>query len=434
MSATEEMEARLREDGIRNVVLEFADINGVSRSKQVSTDYFLRSWETGFSIPVAILACSPLTVPAEGSGVAEAINYADGHLHPVPSTLKPVPWRDRTVRVLCEFTRDGEPVGCDPRYVLDRTLDRLGAGIEFAVGSELEFYLFDPDGDGGWVPRTPHEHECVTWAMEEADGFYARLADWAEAYGIPLDLFMHEYGSGQFEALFDYGDPREQADLAFDYKRLVKATARSRDERATFMAKPIADQSGSGYHLHVSGWDGEENAFAGEDGRLSETGRRFVGGVLEHADALVALQCPSINAYKRFQPGGFVPYTASWGYDNRMAGVRIPIDEPRVEVRLGSADANPYVVIASTLAAGAHGIQEGIDPGEPIDDRDPAGDRPALERTPELALRALEDDDVLVDALGEAFVRAYAAVRRQGIEDFYDRVTDYEFETFGEMY
>jgi glutamine synthetase len=434
MTAAETMERRLRESDVRTVVLEFADLNGVSRSKQVSTDHFLRSWEEGFSIPVAILACTPLTVPAEGSGVTEELHYADGHLHPVPATYKPVPWRERTARVLCEFAFRGDPVGCDPRHVLDRTLSGLGTDLEFAVGSELEFYLLDPDGDGGWEPATPHEHECVTWATEAADGFYGRLADWAEAYGVPLTLFQHEYGSGQFEALFDHGPARAQADLAFDFKRLVQATARSRDRRGTFMAKPFSDQSGSGYHLHVSARDDGGNAFADGDGRLSTTGRHFVGGVLEHADALVALQCPTINAYKRFEPGGFVPATASWGYDNRMAGVRIPVDEPRVEVRFGSADANPYVVIASTLAAGAHGIREGIDPGEPIDDRDPAGDRPALERTPELALRALEDDEVLVDALGGAFVRAYAAVRRQGIEDFYDTVTDYEFEVFGETY
>lgn len=433
-TAAEEMEARLRDGELRNVVLEFADVNGISRSKQVSVDYFLDSWRDGFSIPIAILATTPLTVPAAGSGITDDLHYADGYVHPDPATFKVVPWRDRTARVLCEFSFEGEPVGCDPRHVLGRTLDRIDLDLDVSVGSELEFYLLDPAPEGdGWVPATPHEHECVTWAMEEADGFYAQLADWAADYDVPLDLLQHEYGHGQFEVLFDYGPPRAQADLAFDFKRLVQMTARDRGQRATFMAKPYADQSGSGYHVHVGATDGGDNAFADGDG-LSETGRQFVGGVLEHADALVALQCPTINAYKRFEPGGFVPYTASWGFDNRMAGVRVPIDEPRVEVRFGSADANPYVVIASTLAAGAHGLHEGIEPGDPIDDRDPAGDRPTLPRTPELAVRALEDDDVLADALGEEFVRAYAAVRRQGIEDFRDVVTDYEFETFGEMY
>lgn len=431
-SGAEAMETRLREDSIRNVVLEFADVNGISRSKQVSSEYFLESWRDGFSIPIAILACTPRTVPAEGAGITDDLHYADGHLNPDPATFKRVPWRERTARVLCDFSFEGDPVGCDPRHVLDRTLDRIDLDLEFSVGSELEFYLLDRDDDG-WVPSTPHEHECVTWAMEEAAGFYDRLADWAEPYDVPLNLLQHEYGHGQFEVLFDYGAPRAQADLAFDFKRLVQMTARTGGQRATFMAKPFADQSGSGYHLHVSARDGETNAFAGDDG-LSETGRHFVGGVLEHADALVALQCPTINAYKRFAPGGFVPYTASWGYDNRMAAVRVPIDEPRIEVRLGSADANPYVVIASTLAAGAHGVREEIDPGDPIDDRDPAGDRPPLEKTPELAVRALEADEVLTETLGEGFVQAYAAVRRQGFSDFDAAVSDYEFDLFSEMY
>jgi len=430
----EALEERLRESDVRNVVLEFADVNGISRSKQVSTDYFLRGWRDGFSVPVAILACTPLTTPASGSGLAGDINYADGFLHPIPSTFKPVPWRERTARVLCSSTLDGEPVGCDPRFVLERTLERLDLGPSLSVGSELEFYLMDPAEDGdGWVPATGNEHECVSWATDAVGGFYDQLADWAELYDVPLDLLQHEYGSGQFEILFEYGAPAPQADLAFDFKRLVQMTARERGQRATFMAKPFADQSGSGYHLHVSADADGGNAFGDADG-LSETGRNFVGGVLEHAEALVALQAPTLNAYKRFEPGGFVPSTASWGYDNRMAGVRVPVDSPRVEVRLGSADANPYVVVASTLAAGAHGIREGIDPGEPVDDRDPAGERPDLPRTPELAIRALEDDDVLRETLGDAFVEAYAAVRREGLAEFRDVVTDYEFETFGEMY
>lgn len=433
--------ARIDDAGIDHVMLEFPDLNGISRSQQVSVDFFREAWESGFTIPTAILSCTPQTVPAGDSSYGAAANFADGRLHPDPATFKVVPWLDATGRVLCDFTHGGEPVPEYPRELLRRVVDDIAADhpdLSFGVGSELEFYVFDVTEDGDYEPATDHRHEDVTWASEAVHGFHRALVEHADTWDVPLDFLQHEFGPGQLEILFRHGDPPAQGDLAFDFKRLVRATARQHGRRATFMAKPLADESGSGYHLHVSCARDGENVFADDDGSagtgLSETGRHFVGGLLEHADALVALQTATLNGYKRFEPGGFVPSTASWGHDNRMAGVRIPEGAPRVELRVGGADANPYVVIASTLAAGLDGVERGLDPGEPISDRDPAGERPDLPRTPELALRALENDDALVDRLGEAFVSEFVAVKRQGLAEFRDVVTDWEREWFVEMF
>jgi glutamine synthetase len=423
---------------VDHVILEFGDINGISRSHQVSVRHFHEQWESGFTIPTSIISCTPQTVPAEGSRYGAAKNYADGRLHPDPETFKVVPWLEQTGRVLCDLTHDGDPVVEQPRVLLRRVLADAAerfSDLSFSVGSELEFYLFDVAEDGEYVPATDHEHEDLSWQTEAVHGFHRDVVANADTYGVPLDLLQHEHGPGQLEILFDYGDPAAQADLAFDFKRLVKQTARKRGQRATFMAKPIAEKSGSGYHLHVSCRDDAgENAFAAEGGDgLSETGRQFVGGLIDHADALVALQTATLNGYKRFTPGAFAPSTASWGYDNRMAGVRIPEDSPRVELRYAGADANPYIVVASTLAAGLDGIERELDPGDPVSDRDPAGECPDLPRTPELALRALESDDALVEALGERFVSEFVAVKRQDLAEFRGTVTDWERDCYVDM-
>lgn len=426
--ATETSIDRIEDSDLERIVLELVDIHGVSRSEQVSREHFLETWEQGYTYPIAIMSCTPRTVPAAGSQYGHEANYPDGYLMPDPETFRIVPWLPKTGRVLCDFHHaDGTPIEAYPRELLRGVREAIPPEFDFSVGSELEFYLLDES----YQPVTDHAHEAVSWVTEQASEWYARLDDWADVYEVPLDLMHHEYGPGQFEVLFGHGDPFEQAERAFDFKRLVKQTSRSVGRRATFMSKPFPEESGSGYHLHVGLSIDGRNAFAGDDG-LSDRGRHFVGGLLEHIDALTALQAPTLNAYKRFEPGSFVPSTASWGFDNRMAAVRVPIDSPRVEFRIGGADANPYVVIASTLAAGLHGIDAEIEPDEPIDG-DPAGERPDLLRTPELALRALEDDEVLVDALGESFVREYVSVQRQGLADFRDAVTEWERESYVEM-
>ncbi|WP_218818915.1 glutamine synthetase family protein [Halorubrum vacuolatum] len=426
-TAVDRMRDRIAADGIDHVFLEFPDINGISRSKQVSPEYFLEHWEDGFTVNLLILAQTPRNDVPEGSGLGEEIGYGDGMLQPVPGTVRPLPWRDDAVRVLCDVTTAaGDPLTAAPRTALQRMIDRIEGrddAIAFTVGSELEFYLLDAV-DGRYEPATSHKHEFMSWATEELSAYTNDLAAWSDTYGVPVHSIMHEHGAGQLEALFEYGDPLTQADRTFDFKRLVKQTAREHDRWATFMAKPFGDRAGSGYHLHVGGRSAGHNVFADGDG-LSAFGRRFVGGILEHADALAALGTPTLNAFKRYKPNSFAPSTASWGFDDRTVGVRIPSGTTRVENRIPSADANPYLVIASTLAAGIHGVEAGIEPPEPVDS-DPDGERPSLPISPERSLRALANDDVIRSWLGEDVIRVYTASKRAELQAFRDVVTDWE--------
>ncbi|WP_290810718.1 glutamine synthetase family protein [Halovivax sp.] len=413
----------VEEENVEEVIVEFPDIDGVARSKRVDADYFLEKFETGFSMNMLLLGVSSMTDVPEGTGLGESLNFADGTLSPVPETFRIVPWRERTARVLCTYSFRGETAGAYTRDLLARIVDDA-PDFDIGVGAELEFHLLS-ETDGGVEPLTDGSHECVTRATEAADAVYDRLRSWSDAMDVPLQVLMHEYGAGQFEVLFEHGGPMRAADRAFTFRELVKRAAEAEDLTGTFMAVPFTGASANGFHLHVSAFDGEDNAFA-DEGELSGTGRAFVAGLLEHADSLVALGCPTINSFKRFAPGSFSPYTRSWGYNNRTAAVRVPESGPlRIENRIPGADANPYLVVAATLAAGFHGVRENLEPGEPVDG-DAAGQRPPLEDSPEVALRALENDDVLTAALGEEFVRAYTAVKRHERREFNDHVTDWE--------
>ncbi|QFU84531.1 glutamine synthetase family protein [Natronorubrum aibiense] len=421
--ATAEMVSRLERGDIDHIFVEFPDINGISRSKQLTTDYFLERWKNGFTMNLLLLAQTPRNHVPDGTGFGAEIDYGDGVVHPDPKTFHVLPWRDDAARVICDFKYDGEPVLGAPRTVLKRVLEQNDLGFDFYAGSELEFYLLEETGDG-YGPATSDNHECVTWATEEISQFYNRLVDLADDFEIDIQSLQHEHGAGQLEVLFDYGRPLEQADTTFEFKRLVKQVGRERDQWPTFMAKPYGDRAGSGYHLHVSAFDGDTNILGNTDG-LSNQGRHFIGGLIEHADSLAAFGTPNINAFKRYKPGSFAPYTASWGYDNRMSAIRIPPGVVRAENRIASAEANPYLVIASTIAAGLHGIRQRIEPSEPVVG-DPTGNRPKLPQSPELALRALENDDALAEILGSDIIQVYTASKRRELQAFRDHVTQWE--------
>jgi glutamine synthetase len=422
--AAARMEQTIEAEQLEYVFVEFPDLNGISRGKQVEADAFLEKWRSGFSMNLTVLEAGALDDWDPDSYYGLSTDFADGTLQPIPETFKLTPWHEDAGRVLCEFAYEGEPVGAYTRRVLQRVLDDLAdRGLEATAGSELEFTLLEETADG-YEPFTSYDHECVMRMTETASPFYDRLSEWAEPFGIPLTLMHHEDGAGQLEVLFEHGAPLEVADRAFDFRRLVAEAARPTEWEATFMTKPFTGASANGYHLHLCLLRDGENVLADGD-RLSETGRAFVGGVLEHAEALTALTCPTVNALKRFVPETFAPYTASWGYNNRSTAVRIPQSDPvRVETRIPTAEANPYLTTAAILAAGLHGMDEGIDPGPPGEGYVTEG-RP-LPRTPGLALRALEEDDVLRDALGEELVEVFLDAKRAELDAFVEHVTDWE--------
>ncbi|WP_435158006.1 glutamine synthetase family protein [Haladaptatus sp. DFWS20] len=425
-----EMETVIRNKGIEHVNIEFSDINGISRSKQLTADYFLDNWEDGFPMNLLLLFQTPQSDVPENTGYGKEIDFGDGTVKPDPSTFSLIPWRDNAARVICDFEHNAEPVTAAPRTALKRVLADCSFDFDFFVGSELEFYLLDETQEG-YQPATSSKHECMTLATEEVSTFYDTLVEWARNYNVSLNSLQHEHGAGQLEILFKYGSSLEQADTTFDFKQLVKQAARVCGQEATFMAKPYSNRAGSGYHLHVSAFDDTTNVFTDGKEKLSDLGRYFIGGLLEHAGALAALQTPTLNSFKRYKPGGFAPYTASWGWDNRMTALRIPHGTPRIENRIGSADANPYLVIASTLAAGIDGMRRQLEPSDPVVG-DPTGCRPELPRSPELALDALKSDTALKEILGADLIRGYTATKKEELRQFRNHVSHWERDQYVE--
>ena len=422
------MEATIEDERLKHVFVEFPDLNGIARGKQVKADVFLETWREGFSMNLTVLEAGALDDWDTDSYYGLSTDFADGTLRPIPETFTLTPWREGTGRVLCDFTYDGAPVEAYTRGALERVLDDIAdLELEVTAGSELEFTLLEETSDG-YRPFTSYDHECVMSATEKAAPFYDRLSEWADPFGIPLTLMHHEDGPGQLEVLFDHGGPLEVADRAFDFRRLVGEAARRTEFEATFMTKPFTGASANGYHLHIGLFRDDTNVLADGDAaerQLSQTGRAFVGGVLEHAEAITALTCPTINALKRFVPETFAPYTASWGYNNRSTAVRIPHSDPvRVETRIPAAEANPYLTTAVILAAGLHGIEEDIDPGDPESGYVTEGQR--LPRTPGVALQALAEDDVLRTALGEELIQVYLDAKHAELDAFIETVTDWE--------
>jgi glutamine synthetase len=356
------------------------------------------------------------------------------------ATVTPLPWeRDAAWCLGDATTADGAPVPESPRAVLRRVAGRLdGLGYQFVCGPELEFYLCERDGAGGWqrYANDPGNVYVVGRKGDPQGLLLAMLRQLRDA-GLRVTAANHEFAPGQFEINLGHSPAPDAADRAFRLKSAVQEIARHHDLLATFMAKPFNDEGGSGFHLHLSLTDESgANAFADPDGPdgLSAIARHAVGGVLRHARALTALLNPTINSYKRFGPGTLAPWLIDWGLDNRSAMVRIPPERgpaARMEVRLGDATANPYLAMAAIGAAVCLGLQDKVEPPPKLEGYgyDPARSAVLPARLAE-ALDALAADRELTGVLGEFFTGSFLAYKRNEIERFERFVTDWEFREY----
>jgi glutamine synthetase len=253
--------------------------------------------------------------------------------------------------------------------------------------------------------------------------------------GLDVLATGHEFMNSQYEINLRHTDALRAADRAFQLKVAVKDIAARHGLVATFMGKPFNDQGGSGTHLHVSLSRGEHNAFdaPGDEQGVSAELRAFTAGLLAHAPALMALLNPTVNAYRRIQPDSLAPTHANWGWDNRTTFIRVPPERggaTRLEVRVADGAANPYLAIAAILAAGAHGVREGMTPPPPVDGDAYRADReligPPVPVSLDAALDALDADTVLHRTLGPRTVETFLALKRFEAERHRAWVSDWE--------
>ena len=427
-----------------HVDLLLPDCNGVLRGKRVSAGSLEKVYAEGVCLPMSLVAADITGNTVEETGLGYDIGDEDRICRPIPGSLRPVPWSPRPALQLLLAMEDGAGGWFDahPRRVLERVVDRYRElGLAPVVAVELEFYLVDrlADADGRPQPTLnasdgARNASTQVYSIDDLDenaGFIDAVARACRAQRIPADTAVAEYAPGQFEINLKHrADAVAACDDAILLKRAIKAIAQQQGALASFMAKPLAGQAGSGLHLHVSLLDTQgRNLFAGTPQAPADALRHAVGGLQASARDNLLLFAPHANSYRRFVANAFVPLNDSWGFNNRTVAMRIPHSDPantRIEHRIAGADANPYLVAAAVLAGMLDGIERRLDPGAPVTgnayEQFPA-------RTPHWR-QAI--DDFLGSAFaarwyGESFRHIYGEQKRKEMLDFHAQVPDLDY-------
>ncbi|MGQ4386698.1 glutamine synthetase family protein [Streptomyces sp. SAS_270] len=430
---------RLAAEGIDVVRVIYPDLIGTDRARDVLLDHLPSACEHGLAFCRAVFHTSPQGDVVPVAGGLDA-GLPDVTVRPDLDTLTALPWEPGVAVCLGEVSdpATGGPAAESPRDLLRAVLARCAEhGLLPVVGPELEYFLLEPapDSPTGWR-RAPETTGAVYTAGLRADpgNHLLRTLRRLRDLGLGVVTGNHEFDGGQYEINLTHSDALHAADRAFRFKAAVKELGRQEGNLATFMAKPFGDAGGSGFHLHLSceSTDGD-NAFDDPSGAygLSATARYAVAGILAHAPALAALANPTVNSYKRFGPDTLAPWLIDWGLDNRSAMVRIPPERgsgARVEIRLGDASANPYLLIAGTVAAALLGVRAGEEPPAPLEGYGYDTARSAvLPMNLSAALDALEADTAMTELLGKDFTASFLSYKRNEVERFQRHVTDWEF-------
>jgi len=435
MSATiEEVVARAVEDDVRLVRFLYCDPSGVIRGKAVHVDRLASRMHSGVGVTRGQNAVNMLDafVPIEGMEPVGEIRIV-----PDPDSYALLPWLPRTASLLCDqLGHDFQDWGSCTRSFLKRAIGSAQAmGIEVMAAFENEFYLAHVV-DGRVEPW--QDGPCYSSAgMDRVAHVMDDILSALEVQGLEIEQAINEYGPGQQEIAVRYGTALKAADDQMRLRDTIRGVAEVRHGLiCSFAPKPFAQGVGSGAHVHFSLWslDRQQNLMYDEaagDRLLSELGRQFVAGVLEHLPALVALTCPSFNSYERLRPDAWAGSTVSWGMDNRECTVRVAssfrgreMESTNVELKACDPSCNPYLALGGLILAGLDGVARGLQPPEPArlnparlseEERRRSGIRP-LPGSLREALQTLQADEVLFPALGDLLGRCIIGVRTAEIE------------------
>lgn len=369
--------------------------------------------------------------------------YGDYVMKPDLTTIRPMPWLEGTVLVLCDILdhHTHEEVPHSPRAVLKRQIRRLaGMGFVAKAATELEFFLFEKPLDeirkSGFrelEPISGYNEDYHILQTTKEEGVMRPLRNHLVAAGIPVENSKGEAEAGQEELNIRYSDALACADYHSIAKHATKEIAWQQGRAATFLPKWHHDRVGSSSHIHQSLWTTSgDSAFYDPQGEygMSTAMRHYVAGLLQYAPETTYFLAPYINSYKRFVAGTFAPTKVTWSVDNRTSGFRLCGDGTpavRMECRIGGSDINPYLALASQLAAGIKGMQEKLElpPASRGDDYRKA-DAVNIPATLRVAAETLNGSAMLREAMGDDVVDHYARAARWEQEEFDRIVTDYE--------
>ncbi len=439
---------RARHPEIGAVDLMICDMAGVLRGKRIAMTALDKLFEGGVLLPGSTFALdiTGANVDATGTGIVDG--DPDYACLAVPRTLAPVPWAPRPLAqaLASMYHADGRPFLLDPRHRLAAVLARFEAlGLTPVMALELEFYLLDRERDADGRPQPPRSPvtgrraaDTQVYGLDDLDDAAVVMDEIAAACAtqdIPASVAVAEYAPSQFEInLLHQADALAACDHAVLLKRAVKGVARRHGMEATFMAKPFAELSANGLHIHVSLLDRDgRNLFGDENPEGEQALRHAIGGLRATMTEAMAIFAPNANSFRRLRPDSYAPLAPSWGYNNRTVALRIPAGgarDRRIEHRTPGADANPYLAAAAVLAGIHHGLVEKIDPGEPATGNAYESHPASLPSNWLDAIRAFEAGRVLPDYLDRGYCRVYAACKRQEMAAFNAIVTPTEYDWY----
>ncbi|WP_248909893.1 gamma-glutamylputrescine synthetase [Halocatena marina] len=433
-----------RDAGVDLVRLVFVTQSGAIRAHSVDRSKVESAVSKGVTLSQLVQSYNALGL-RDKSGRFDAAGEV--RLLPDPDTFRSLPYAKRTGAMLCDLqTLDGDSWSVDPRSSLRALCESLDIeGLTPKVAFESEFHLFQEDD--GEVERVDHRGAYSTGSTRETHETILSMIDALKSQGIPVEKYYPEYAAGKHEIVTGPRSGVSAADQHVILRETVDSVARTGGYRATFLPKPF-DHSTNGCHIHLSLWDDDNVLYDAECDDLSDIGRQFTAGLLEHAPALVALTAATANSYARLQPQiGAAAFTC-WGHGNREALVRVPAPDPddgastRLEFRAADNTTNPYLGLLGLLAAGKDGIDRELEPRAPVT-VDPGNLSPSeradrgIERLPRTlgdALDALEADSVLMDALGTDLAETYLEVKRSHWEAFTESALSWERDRLRSVY
>ena len=470
-----EVAERIRTHGLRTVRLAVVDQHGVPRAKSLSPDAAIAAMSNGLDFSGAIYSLdtgNQVFVPAfaagGGFGIEEFTGFPDVILVPDPSTFVILPWADRTGWMLCDvYFGNGQPMPLDGRGALRRQLASLASlGYDFVAGLEVEFYIVSLSGgpllpeNAGFTPPPPpvsvfeRGYQYLSEVrLDSMTSTLEALRDALGALGLLPRSMEDELGPGQLEFSFAPLPGLAAADAAVLFRSAVKQVCRRRGLLATFMCRPsLPNFFSSGWHLHQSlaFRDSGRNAFSSSSDVLSPAGSSYVAGLLEHTLPSLVFAAPTVNGYKRYRPYSFAPDRVCWAVENRGALVRVqgaPGDSgSHVEMRSGEPAANPYLYLASNIAAGADGVARSLVPPAPVEADPYAAVAPMLPTSLSAAVKAVDGDSFYRSAFGDTLIDYLVQMKRAELARYEawlaaadvassaDEVTEWEMREYFEFY
>lgn len=422
-------------EGTHTVVLGMGDLNGLLRGKRIPAENWANICESGMALSNAIFAIDMTCDVWDTPYTNWDTGYPDVHVMPI-GEVHPIPWEEGVVYSFSESVgTDHQPVAIDPRASLVRVLQKASdMGYETRIGTELEFYLLDKD------TLKPRDRGIQVYGLPRAaelEHVLGPMRRHLTTVGIPIEQSNPEYAAGQVEVNIRYDEALIAADRVVTFRGLVKELGNSHGYHATFMSKPFFAESGNGFHVHHSLWKDGENQMA-DNGTLSEIGRHYLAGLQKYMAEMSMVSATTPNAYRRRQPYSFCPTNNTWGIDNRTVGLRVILGNDsavRVEKRDGSADCNPYLLLALEIAAGLKGIEDSLEPtSETVGNGYEVEGHQSIPTDLGTAVALARESGLMAEVLGPDLLEILIQQSEREIEFISNQVTPVEIERYLENF